>query len=91
MEWLTGIDLERGLVRRAAPRLKPTAGTSDVGRVTRFESLWIRLWVRLAVQRGQTLAEYGILVAVIAVIVIVAAITLGASLSGLFSGSAHKV
>jgi Flp pilus assembly pilin Flp len=57
----------------------------------RLESLWIRLWVRLAVQRGQTLAEYGILVSVIAVIVIVAALTLGGSVSGLFSSSAHKV
>ena len=49
------------------------------------------LWLRLAVERGQTLAEYGILVAVIAVVVIVAALALGGSLSGLFSGAAHKV
>lgn len=57
----------------------------------KLDSLWIRLWARLAVQRGQTLAEYGILIAVIAVIVIIAAVTLGGSLTGLFSSSAPKV
>jgi Flp pilus assembly pilin Flp len=40
---------------------------------------------------GQTMAEYGILVAVIAVVVILAAATLGASVTNLFSSSAHKV
>lgn len=40
---------------------------------------------------GQTLAEYGILVAVIAIVVIVAAVLLGGSVSTLFSSSAHKV
>jgi Flp pilus assembly pilin Flp len=49
------------------------------------------LWIRLAVERGQTLAEYGILIAVIAVIVIVAALTLGGSVSSLFSGASHKL
>jgi Flp pilus assembly pilin Flp len=64
---------------------------SDVGPVVKLEYLWIRLSVRLAVERGQTLAEYGILIAVIAVIVIVAALTLGDSLSSLFSGAGRKV
>jgi Flp pilus assembly pilin Flp len=49
------------------------------------------LWIRLAIERGQTMAEYGILIAVIALIVVVAAVTLGGSLSGLFGNAAHKV
>ena len=40
---------------------------------------------------GQTMAEYGILVAAIAVVVIVAATVFGGNLSGLFSSSAHRV
>jgi pilus assembly protein Flp/PilA len=42
-------------------------------------------------QGGQTLVEYGILIAVVAVIVVVAALTLGGSISALFSNSAHHV
>jgi Flp pilus assembly pilin Flp len=45
----------------------------------------------MANARGQTLAEYAVLIAVIAVIVVVAALTLGGSLSGLFSGASRKV
>lgn len=41
--------------------------------------------------RGQTMAEYGILIAVIARVVVVAAVTLGSSLSHLFSSAATKV
>jgi pilus assembly protein Flp/PilA len=59
--------------------------------VIKLESLWIQLRVRLAVERGQTMAEYGILIAVIALIVVVAAVTLGGSLSGLFNNASHKV
>ena len=40
---------------------------------------------------GQTMAEYGILIAAIAVIVVVAATVLGGNLSGIFSSSAHRV
>jgi pilus assembly protein Flp/PilA len=40
---------------------------------------------------GQTLAEYGIMISVIAVIVIAAAVLLGSSISTLFSSSAPKV
>ena len=40
---------------------------------------------------GQTMAEYGILIAVIALVVVVAAITLGGSISGLFSSAASNV
>jgi Flp pilus assembly pilin Flp len=45
----------------------------------------------LAAERGQTMAEYGILIAVIALIVVVAAVTLGDSLTGLFNGASRKV
>jgi Flp pilus assembly pilin Flp len=40
---------------------------------------------------GQTLAEYGILIAVIAVVVIIAATVFGSSVTSLFSTAAHKV
>jgi Flp pilus assembly pilin Flp len=40
---------------------------------------------------GQTMAEYGILIAVIALIVVVAAVVLGSSISGLFKDTAGKV
>jgi Flp pilus assembly pilin Flp len=40
---------------------------------------------------GQTMAEYGILIAVIALIVVVAAVVLGGSISGLFSSTAGQV
>jgi pilus assembly protein Flp/PilA len=49
------------------------------------------LSIRMGREKGQTMAEYGILIAVIAVIVIVAATLLGGSLSGLFSSTATKV
>ena len=43
--------------------------------------------VRLGTERGQTMAEYGILIAVIAVIVVLAATLLGSNVSKLFSSS----
>ena len=46
---------------------------------------------RLSCERGQTMAEYGILIAVIALIVVVAAVTLGSSLSTLFHNTASHV
>lgn len=42
-------------------------------------------------QEGQTMAEYGILIAVIALIVVVAAVVLGGSISSLFNSTAGKV
>jgi len=47
--------------------------------------------IRMGRDEGQTMAEYGILIAVIAVIVIVAATLLGGNLSSLFSSTATKV
>jgi Flp pilus assembly pilin Flp len=50
-------------------------------------------WFTVCVRReeGQTMAEYGILIAVIAIVVVIAAATLGSSISGLFSATSHKV
>jgi Flp pilus assembly pilin Flp len=45
---------------------------------------------RLIHDRGQTLAEYGILIAVIAVVVIVAAILFGTNVSQLFGSAATR-
>ena len=46
---------------------------------------------RLAGQGGQTMAEYGILIVVIAIVVVVAAVTLGSSITGLFSSASHHL
>ena len=40
---------------------------------------------------GQTMAEYGILIAAIVVVVIVAAILLGSTISAMFHGDAARV
>jgi pilus assembly protein Flp/PilA len=49
------------------------------------------LKLRFGRDEGQTMAEYGILIAVIAIIVVVAAVVLGTNLSSLFSTTATKV
>jgi Flp pilus assembly pilin Flp len=49
------------------------------------------LLVRRRTDSGQTMAEYGLLIAVIAIIVIVAAVLLGTNLSGLLNSTSHKV
>ena len=46
---------------------------------------------RLQIQTGQTLAEYGILITVIAVIVILAAALFGTNVLGLFNSDARGV
>jgi pilus assembly protein Flp/PilA len=59
-----------------------------------FNSLYdfvTMLVIRMRNDEGQTMAEYGILVAVIALVVVVAAVALGGSLSSLFSSTASKV
>ena len=45
------------------------------------------LTARMRSERGQTMAEYGILIAVIAVIVVLAATLLGSNVSSLFSST----
>jgi len=53
---------------------------------------WFRFaYIRLASQRGQTMAEYAILVAVIAIVVILAAVFLGTSLSSIFIKTSSKL
>jgi pilus assembly protein Flp/PilA len=49
------------------------------------------LMVRMQREEGQAMAEYGMLVAVIALVVIVAAVVLGSSISGLFSSASSKL
>jgi Flp pilus assembly pilin Flp len=47
---------------------------------------WLSLiYIRLRDQAGQTLAEYGLMVVSIAIVVIVAAALLGVNVTGLFS------
>jgi len=53
---------------------------------------WIRPFIfRLTTESGQTLAEYGLMIAVIAVVVLVAALAFGGSVSALFANSAHGI
>lgn len=49
------------------------------------------LVLRMRQNEGQTMAEYGILIAVIALVVVVAAILLGGNLQGLFNSTAGQV
>jgi Flp pilus assembly pilin Flp len=49
------------------------------------------LWGRARHQDAQTLAEYGILVSVIAVVVIAGAVLFGASLTGVFQSNAARI
>ncbi|MFZ0043828.1 MAG: Flp family type IVb pilin [Solirubrobacteraceae bacterium] len=49
------------------------------------------LLVRLQRQEGQTMAEYGILIGVIALIVVVAATALGGGISGLFNSASTSL
>jgi pilus assembly protein Flp/PilA len=49
------------------------------------------LAVRMRNEKGQTMAEYGILIAVIAIVVVVAAALLGTNLTSLFNSTATKV
>ena len=47
--------------------------------------------VRLRREEGQTMAEYGILLGVIALVVVAVAVLLGGSISALFNNVAGKV
>ncbi len=49
------------------------------------------LVTRMRREEGQTMAEYGILIAVIALVVVAAALLLGGSISSLFNGTATKL
>jgi Flp pilus assembly pilin Flp len=53
---------------------------------------WVRaVYVRLRNQSGQTLAEYGLMVVSIAVVVIVAAAVFGVNVTGLFTKSSNGI
>ena len=54
-------------------------------------SLLFNLIARLASDRGQTMAEYAVLIVWITLLVIVAASTLGHSLAGIFNSTASRV
>jgi pilus assembly protein Flp/PilA len=56
-----------------------------------MRNLLLTILSRLASDRGQAMAEYGILIAVVALIVVVAAVTLGSSISTVFHNTAGKV
>ncbi|MGH2873355.1 MAG: Flp family type IVb pilin [Solirubrobacteraceae bacterium] len=49
------------------------------------------LVIRMRSEKGQTMAEYGILIGVIALVVVVAAVLLGGNISSAFNSAATKV
>jgi Flp pilus assembly pilin Flp len=50
-----------------------------------FNDFLTKMVVRIRCQEGQTMAEYGILLGVIALVVVVVAVTLGGSIKSLFT------
>jgi len=56
-----------------------------------FSAFITALVLRARREEGQTMAEYGILIGVIALVVIVAAVVLGGSISSLFSSASGKI
>jgi pilus assembly protein Flp/PilA len=61
------------------------------GMTTYFSVLLCRPHERLRSQAGQTMAEYGILIAVIALIVVLAATLLGGQISSLFNSTGSNL
>jgi pilus assembly protein Flp/PilA len=58
---------------------------------TGLYSVLSSLLTRLRSEDGQTMAEYGILIGVIAVVVVVAAVLLGTNISSLFSSASSHL
>jgi Flp pilus assembly pilin Flp len=57
-----------------------------------YLSTFVRMMaIRMRHEEGQTMAEYGILIAVIALVVVLVAITLGSSISSLFGSTASHL
>jgi Flp pilus assembly pilin Flp len=56
-----------------------------------FKHLTGSLHSRLRGEAGQTMAEYAILLAVIALVVVAVAVFLGSSISSIFSSTSHKL
>jgi pilus assembly protein Flp/PilA len=67
--------------RRADPR----------GIKSNVVALLRQFYARLGVEAGQTMAEYGILIAVIALIVLLAATLLGGQISSLFNSTGSNL
>jgi Flp pilus assembly pilin Flp len=57
----------------------------------KLEATFAPLIRRVSLERGQTMAEYAILLGVIALVVVVVATLLGSSISSVFSSVAHRV
>lgn len=57
----------------------------------KLAALLHNLQARLQVEAGQTMAEYGILIAVIALIVVLAATLLGGQISSLFNSTGSNL
>jgi Flp pilus assembly pilin Flp len=70
-----------------------TAGLKLAGHLVDGPSMnfVLSLFARLTSERGQTMAEYGVVVVWIALVVIVGATTLGHALESLFHSTASKV
>jgi Flp pilus assembly pilin Flp len=68
---------------------------ADICRVpfhfTLFKRALESLISRVSPDHGQTMAEYAILLGVIALVVVVVATLLGSSISDIFSSTAHKL
>lgn len=56
-----------------------------------FIDFVVPLMARLRRQEGQTMAEYGILLGMIAVVVVAVAVLLGSSISSLFSNASRRL
>jgi Flp pilus assembly pilin Flp len=85
------------LCRKALPTDPTMANRHDnprggeISMLNSFYDFVTMLVVRLRHEEGQTMAEYGILLGVIALVVVVVAVTLGSSISALFSSASTKL
>jgi Flp pilus assembly pilin Flp len=85
------LDQGRDRPRPSTERLRPAASEAVLV-LSAFLSLLLgSLIARVRSERGQTMAEYGILIAVIALVVVVVAVTLGGAISSLFGTTASSV
>jgi pilus assembly protein Flp/PilA len=89
------MDRQSTVPEAQAPQTQQVNGTTNHGGgETMFNSLYsfiAMLQVRMHREEGQTMAEYGILLGVIALVVVGVAVLLGSSISALFSNVAGKV
>jgi pilus assembly protein Flp/PilA len=64
---------------------------SNLFTVARFTSAWVAARLNLKSERGATAVEYGIMVALIAAVIIIAVIFLGRQTSRTFSCTASSI